>query len=248
MSPIIVEFDVQRAEIGLKPVARPFWCGDLTTTAHVQELNVSELRQSVFDLTKRLNPSTEIYQDGPYSDPDFKIETWCSVASQGFWVSSVNMGTQTGTHIDAPAHFLDGGQTLEALDVRHLVGPYFRILSESLADPRSRHQALQRYAGEDILFLISEAPEVALPESAIADLIALGCKVWVVAPAIEIVDQAPLQFHRLLAENGVFLVEDIDLSAARRAPETGQMIALPLRLEGVSGSPCRVIILDSTEL
>lgn len=200
--------------------------------------------RQVTDLTKPLNEDTEIYQDESYSDPGFAVRTWSEVASRGFWVSSVEMGTQTGTHIDAPAHFVDGGQTLEALDLGHLIGPYFRISPDDIGDPARRKRSLARYDGEPILFLVAGADRVQLPEDAVADLISLGCKVWAVAGAIEITGQPPLSFHRVLAQNGIYLIEELDDAAARAAPPRGHMVALPLRLERVSGSPCRVVVLN----
>ena len=59
----------------------------------------------VLDLSKPLDSAIEIYSDGSYRDPPFEVSEWCSVESQGYRVSAVRLGTQTGTHIDAPAHF-----------------------------------------------------------------------------------------------------------------------------------------------
>ena len=90
--------------------------------------------------------------------------------------------------------------------------------------------------GKPILLLVAVADRVQLPEDAVADLIGLGCNVWAAAGAIEITGQPPLAFHRVLAQNGIYLIEDLDDAAARTVPPRGHLVALPLRLEQVSGS------------
>ena len=92
--------------------------------------------------------------------------------------------------------------------------------------------------------VVAGAAQAQLSVDALADLVGLGCKVWAVAGTIVITDQEPLFFHRRLAESGIFLIEDLDEQASGAAPTSGTMVALPLRLEGVSGSPCRVAVLE----
>ena len=65
----------------------------------------------IIDLTRKLDESLSIYSGGGYSDPPLQVEAWCTIAEQGFKVSRLSMGTQTGTHIDAPAHFSPLGET-----------------------------------------------------------------------------------------------------------------------------------------
>lgn len=44
-------------------------------------------------------------------------------AGQPSNVSRWRIGAHTGTHIDAPAHFVDGGRTVDQLDLTALIGP-----------------------------------------------------------------------------------------------------------------------------
>ncbi len=108
------------------------------------------MNTEIIDLTKALDENLYIYSDGTYSDPPLLIEDWCSVQSQGYKVSRVSLGTQCGTHIDAPSHFLEGGADLGALPVDAMMGKYF------LLDPETP-SAISEYHGEPILFLKSSA-------------------------------------------------------------------------------------------
>ena len=198
----------------------------------------------VLDLTKVLDEDLPIYTSGSYSDPPLQIETWCTVQQQGYTVSRLSMGTQTGTHIDAPAHFASDGATLEALPVQALMGHYLwvdlcRVTEAALGEVRSG------FKGESILFLTSSDPaKTEASEEVLTALLGLPCVVWVSVYGVQVIGHDPLYFHQALSAAGRYLIEDVDEMTARRVNPGGEMIALPLRLTGTSGSPCRVVVVQ----
>lgn len=195
----------------------------------------------IIDLTKPLDEDLFIYTSGSYSDPPLQIETWCTVQEQGYKVSRLAMGTQTGTHIDAPAHFVAEGATLEALPLPALIGPYLWVDLDH-ANPTELSELRAGHNGETILFLASAEPNgVEISQEVFNALLNLPCLVWVIVYGVRVIGREALYFHRALAEAGKYLIEDVDETTALRVKAGGQMIALPLRLKGVSGSPCRVI-------
>lgn len=83
-------------------------------------------------LGQELGPRTPIFE----GDPPFSFEVFTTVAQSGYLLERItSLGTHTGTHISAPAHFVEGGATLAGLDeswtlmplvvidVRDAVGP-----------------------------------------------------------------------------------------------------------------------------
>src|SRR5512146_1460883 len=108
----------------------------------------------ILDLTRVLDQHLPIYTSPGYSDPPLQIETWCTVQQQGYAVSRLSMGTQTGTHIDAPAHFDSEGATLEALPLQALIGRYLWVDLCHVAEADLR-ELRSGYKGESILFLTS---------------------------------------------------------------------------------------------
>lgn len=196
----------------------------------------------IVDLTRPLDENLCIYTNGGYSDPPLQIETWCTVAEQGYWVSRLSMGTQTGTHIDAPAHFVAGGATIEALPVQALIGPYLWVDPAQIA--RTGLSAIEAgHQRETILFLASsQQAGVEITQQVFDALLDLPCLVWVIAYGVRVAGREALYVHRALAEAGRYLIEDVDETMAARVKAGGQMIALPLKLNGVSGSPCRVVV------
>jgi kynurenine formamidase len=193
----------------------------------------------MLDLTRRLDDAIEIYAapGGGYRDPPFACAPWASIEEHGFRVSALRMGTQTGTHIDAPSHFEIGAANLDALALDALVGRY------ALIDLPSEAIDLADYRDERLLFV--RAPDdghALINPHTLAALLALPPIVWVVAGAVEVRGAPPLELHRALARAGKYLVEDLDPIAARAVVPGGELIVMPLALIGTSGSPCRVVV------
>jgi len=72
-----------------------------------------------FDVTVPLSNDLPTYP----GDPGIEIRDWRSLAKgDSANVSTVNFGAHTGTHVDAPAHFIEGGNTVENLPLESLIG------------------------------------------------------------------------------------------------------------------------------
>lgn len=56
-------------------------------------------------------------------DPEFKCCPHTTIDRDGYSVQSISMGSHTGTHIDAPAHFIVGGKTIDQIPLSSLTGP-----------------------------------------------------------------------------------------------------------------------------
>ncbi len=209
---------------------------------------VEHKTEVILDLTKPMDGSLEIYAEENYRDPDFSCTEWSSIGQQGYRVSALCLGTQTGTHIDAPAHFDSDGDSLDALPVENLIGHYFLIdlpRETNIVQAKSLSEA---FRAERILFVRSDHLGVSFITGAALDiLLKLPPLVWVVSGQIELIDADPLEFHRLLACHGKYLIENLQAELSRKVSPGGELIALPLRLLGTSGSPCRVVIRGITQ-
>ncbi len=60
-------------------------------------------------------------------DPPPDIDIVFTVPNDGFLVEEITSGTHTGTHIDAPIHFIDGGRSVDDLQAEDLVWPAYVI-------------------------------------------------------------------------------------------------------------------------
>lgn len=200
-------------------------------------------RYTIIDLTKPLDISFLPFSKGSYSDPPLEMTEWSSIPEDGFDVTRVSLGTQSGTHIDAPAHFLEGGDTLEALSPDQFIGPYYLLNLPHVSSLSCITESLKSYHDEKILFLRTpENQSAKITGEAIKKIVFLNPRLLVLSGEIEIEDHEPYAFGCLVAGAAKFLVEDLDQKAAHDISGNGEIFVFPLRLVGVSGSPCRVIV------
>jgi arylformamidase len=73
----------------------------------------------IYDLTVPISAELPTYP----SDPGIQIDDWSSLAKgDNANVSALSFGAHTGTHVDAPAHFIEGTRKVESLDLGVLIG------------------------------------------------------------------------------------------------------------------------------
>jgi len=199
-------------------------------------------RDTIIDLTKPLDTSFIPFSNGQYTDPSMEISEWSTLQKEGFRVSRLSMGTQSGTHIDALAHFLEDGARLEALSPAEFIGKYFLLNLSCVVSLSKVTESLKAYRNEEILLLKTLAYQTAeLSVEAMQKILSLPPLLLVLSGKIEIKDSKPFAFNRLVAEAAKFLVEDLDPQKTNSLFEHGEIFIFPLNLMGVAGSPCRVL-------
>src|SRR6476660_9961776 len=73
----------------------------------------------IYDVTVPISEGVPIY----FGDPAVRIESPKTIAAgDGANVSHLCLGAHTGTHVDAPNHFIEGTRRLDQLDLEKLVG------------------------------------------------------------------------------------------------------------------------------
>ena len=72
----------------------------------------------VVDLSHTINASTQVYP----GDPVAKMTVHSTIAKDGFNLLSLEMGSQTGTHVDAPYHFDEDTEKIDELPIDRFVG------------------------------------------------------------------------------------------------------------------------------
>jgi len=90
------------------------------------------------DLTMPINGRRPV---DPADSPP-KTDRIAYVASDGYTLHSVTLGTHVGTHIDSPIHMIEGGKTLDAFGAHSFVGRGRLVIVENLAN-------LQELEGKD---------------------------------------------------------------------------------------------------
>jgi len=169
--------------------------------------------------------------------------------------SAVTMSVHSGTHVDAPFHFLPDGATIDALPLQTFIGPALvhavdaeRYITEAHVNAidlggvtrvlfKTRNSGLLRKPAYDPDFV---AFSVEAARALVGRGVSLvGLDYLSVAHADE---QVPV--HRAFLDHGVILLEGIDLSEVE--PGRYELICFPLRLRGSDGAPCRAVLRDLT--
>jgi arylformamidase len=187
-------------------------------------------------------------------DPPVRIERISNIADGGVAnLSAISMCLHTGTHVDAPLHFLEGGPSVAQIPPDALVGPARVIGVRDRKAIRARELEPYRFRrGERVLFRTRGArrrwatPEfcadyVYLAPDAAALLVERGVRaVGIDYLSIGAPGEEGYEVHRVLLRAGIWIVEGLDLSAV--APGRYELICLPLRVPGADGTPARAVL------
>lgn len=167
--------------------------------------------------------------------------------------SALRMSAHSGTHVDAPFHFVPDGTTIESLPLELFIGPALvqavdaeRYITEEhveAIDWKGESRVLFKTRNSRLLHQSAYDPDfVAFSVEAAQALVARGVKLvgldyLSVAHADE---QVPV--HRAFLDHGLVLLEGIDLSEVE--PGRYELICFPIRLSGSDGAPCRAVLRD----
>jgi arylformamidase len=165
-----------------------------------------------------------------------------------YLISTLCLSSHTGTHIDAPTHYLKAGDSIDTLPLDSLIGPC-QVIDLSEHQGVIAKSAFTKTPIQDprILIKTSFSGKERFAESypslgldAADYLLSRGVRcIGIDSPSIESFN-CDGSVHRHLLENNCLIIELLDLSSIHAG--TYDMIALPLRLTGLDGSPARVIL------
>src|SRR6476661_1439691 len=167
-------------------------------------------------------------------------------------VSKLVMGTHTGTHVDAPRHFIEDGAGVDALPLDLLLGRA-RVVEITKRGGIGPEELAAAGLREDIRVLLKTSNSALwngegfhqdynyVTESGARYLVDQGVKVvGVDYLSVEQFKKAGAPAHRALLSQGVVIIEGLNLSEAE--PGMYEMYCLPLRVAGSDGAPARVIL------
>jgi len=170
-------------------------------------------------------------------------------------VTQIEMGSHTGTHIDAPWHMVEGGRRLNEIPLETLIGPAVVLEIPGVRSiARADLEKLSFKGCQRVLFKTDNSQHwtdrkffdefVYLEPEAAEFLVDQGIKlVGIDYLSIDKFKSEAHPSHFVLLRRNVVIIEGLNLS--RIAPGKYQMIALPLNLQDVDGAPTRVILTDS---
>jgi arylformamidase len=172
-------------------------------------------------------------------------------------VSSISMGSHTGTHMDAPLHFIPDGAGLDEMDLSATIGRarVIEIQDESaVTEEELVSKSIER--GERILFKTRNSERAWSSDSFVEDFVYISAPAAMRLAAAEIktvgVDYLSVggfrrdgaETHRALLGAGIWIIEGLDLSQVSEGDY--ELICLPLKVLGGDGAPARAILKPTT--
>ena len=187
-------------------------------------------------------------------DPEIAVERIHSIADGDMAnVSKLEMCAHTGTHMDAPLHFVEGGAGIDSMPLEEMIGPA-RVIE--IADPAVIAAAeLAEHsigAGERILLKTANSPTAWRAEGFQEEFVHLATEsaellagVGVALVGVDYLSVAGYErnereVHRALLEAGVWLLEGLDLTDVGAGDY--ELACLPMRLVGSDGAPARALV------
>ena len=206
----------------------------------------------IYDVSLPISPSMPVWP----GDPQVVLEQVSSMdAGAHDNISRLACSVHTGTHVDAPHHFLNDHRTVESLALDILIGPAqvvqipeeVKVVSAEVLEKAALLPGTERLLlktsnsrlwerGENIFY----KDFVGISADGADWLVRYGIKLV----GIDYLSVAPfhqsIPTHRALLGAGIIIVEGLDLSAIN--PGRYGLYCLPLKLVGSDGAPARVIL------
>lgn len=205
-----------------------------------------------YDITVPFTNNMDVWE----GDPPFQRQDYLTIDSDGCNVSSIQFGSHTGTHIDAPLHYISGGKSVDQIEFQKLIGICYVLdistnqFQNNLIPSNIIPDNLKKNVHK-ILFktLNSFHPgkfnknSISLSLEAAQKLVQLGFDlIGIDGMSIESYS-GDGSVHTTLLSHNIVILETIDLSNISSGYYS--LTCLPLKLIGSDGSPARAILQSS---
>ncbi|HUF38469.1 MAG TPA: cyclase family protein [Anaerolineales bacterium] len=207
----------------------------------------------IYDVSLTISPDLLVWP----GDPDVVAERVQKIEEGALSnVTRLELSAHTGTHVDAPYHFIQNGKTVENLSLKLLIGRAYvvhipdadlitrAVIEEAGIPPRTRRVLFKTKNSK--YWARKNHKEfntnyVALAPDAAETLIQRGVKLV----GVDYLSIAPFEdlaeTHNVLLNAGVVIVEGLDLSQVD--PGRYTFYCLPLKIAGADGAPARALLI-----
>lgn len=199
----------------------------------------------IHDITRLIRQDMQVFP----GDPKPRFEPQATIKDDKVNVTRITLGSHTGTHIDAPRHFLQEGNGIEMEPLEKFIGEAVII------DTTGRNSiSAKDLSGKDIrrndIVLINTGTSGSLIEFTYVDVSAAE---WIVEHGIKSVgiDTASVEkyglkeapVHKILLACNIGIIENL-INLKQFVGKRMFLVCMPLPLQGIDGSPARAILFD----
>ncbi|WP_335872679.1 cyclase family protein [Bacillus sp. 2205SS5-2] len=200
----------------------------------------------IHDITAPIYSGMPVYKNKPEKQPEITTSTSAHVTE-----SRITLDVHTGTHVDAPLHMINDGDTIETIELQQLVRNV-KVLDITKTEGKISKQDISSYAIEKDDFILLKTKNsydeafnfnfIYLAEDAAHFLVDKGIAgVGIDSLGIERAQEGH-PTHRALMGNNIIIIEGLQLKDI----EEGEyfMVAAPLKIKGTDASPARILLMD----
>jgi len=203
----------------------------------------------IYDVTVPFSKDMVVYP----GDPSIRIERKSTINEKEskYNLSRLSFGSHTGTHVDAPFHFIEDGITVDKLPLELLIG---RVRVVEVTSPRIDEVALEEFdfAADARVFFKTRNSYLWSQISFVKDYVYItpGAARILVNEGIKVVgidylsvekfDSKEPETHLTFLRAGTVIIEGLDLREVE--PGDYEMICLPLKFKDGDGAPARVVL------
>ena len=192
-------------------------------------------------------------------DPSPSFEKYSTLQKNGVNLTKLTMGSHTGTHLDAPKHFIPDGIGIDQIPPDRLIGEaYVADLSEKPIGSGITSQDLEReldgkVVKDDILVVYTGCSEhwgdvaitrgyTYLTADAAGYLVSKRVRaVGIDFLSVEKFDSPEPLTHKTLLRNGIFIIESLSKAVKQFVGKRILVICMPIKLQDGDGAPARVV-------
>ena len=207
----------------------------------------------ILDISLRITPDMAVWP----GDPRPTLEPVATLERDGVQVGRLTLSTHTGTHLDAPRHFIAAGRTVDQLDLTPLLGAC-HILDVTRQDNHISRADLQGFDLQPHARVLlktrnSRRPPsptfttefTALAPSAADYLCERGVRlVGIDGPSVDAWTATDFPCHKRLLAADILILEHLVLWHVE--PGIYGLLAVPLKLAGADGCPVRALLTRPT--
>jgi kynurenine formamidase len=209
----------------------------------------------LIDLTLTISTSIPTFPDSP--KPQFIL--WSKLKEDGYNLELLFLSSHTGTHLDAPYHFVKNGIKIHEIPLERLLGHGMlikikkgknqSITKNDLISFERKNGNIPKYSS---IFFYTEWQKnlnsnyyfinnPGLSESAAAYLVSKKINlVGIDSPSIDLGQDKNFKVHKILAKNNILIVENLS-NLNKISSKQFNFIILPIKLKDATGSPVRAI-------
>ena len=209
----------------------------------------------VVDLTLTISDKIPTFPGSP--QPNFI--PWENIKEDGYNLELLFLSSHTGTHMDAPHHFLEKGAKIHEISLEKLVSEAALIKSKKsgcesitktdIQNFEKKHGKIERSSSvifstgwqrnlqKKYYFTKNPGLSVSAAKYLASKKISL---VGIDSPSIDLGTDSKFSVHQIFAKKGILIVENL-ANLEKIKSSKFHLVVLPLKLKGATGSPVRAI-------